>query len=276
MATSSAQHEVTFRGVLRSEWVKIASLRSTWVTLAFIPVVIAGFGLIGSLTFGRRAAEGGPRGGAGAGAAVTATPDSAFSVALVGSNFALLIIAVLGAVVGSREYSSGMIRLTMTAVPKRLDVLWCKLIVFFAVVTPVVAVSVAGSFVLCMHVIRNRGFDTLTWSDDGVVRTLVGNVGYLVGLGLIGVALGLLLRSLSGSIAAIIGGILFLPTLASALLPQSWSAVLKYLPSQAASAFTELHPSADVLGLGAGTAVFSGWLVLSIAGAAVALKVRDV
>lgn len=268
-ASGRAGHRLTFGGVLHSEWIKLASLRSTWVTLICVPLVIAGFGSLASLTF--RLGSGGP------GAEATKiTSDLTFSVSLVGSNFALLIVAVLGAVIGSREYSSGLIRLTMAAVPKRLPVLWAKLIMFFVLVAPVVAASLALSFTVTTRIIAHRGFPAMAWSDAGVVRVLAGYTAYLVGLGLIGVALGFLLRSLSGSIAVIIGGVLFLPQLASALLPQSWSHVLKYLPSQSVTSLTSLSSVPDTLSLWPGVSVFVGWVALAVVGAAIVLRSRDV
>jgi ABC-2 type transport system permease protein len=69
--------------------------------------------------------------------------------------------------------------------------------------------------------------------------------------------------------------VLILPSLATALLPDSWDAVLKLLPSNAAEAFTSHLPSNDLLGSGAGIAVFALWVVLALAGAAAALNGRD-
>jgi hypothetical protein len=89
------------------------------------------------------------------------------------------------------------------------------------------------------------------------------------------VALGLLLRSTAGGIGTVIGAVLFVPTLASALLPESWDGVLRYLPSNAGQAFTSLSPGDSLLSPGAGMAVFTAWVVVAIGGAAVALVRRD-
>jgi ABC-2 type transport system permease protein len=99
--------------------------------------------------------------------------------------------------------------------------------------------------------------------------------GYIVGMGLIGLALGVLLRSTAGAVTALLAGVLVLPTLAGALLPDSWDSLLKYLPSNAGSAFTSTVPADSLLGSGAGALVFFGWIVVAIAGAAIALVRRD-
>jgi len=103
--------------VLRSEWIKMKTLRSTWMTLAGIAFALVGFGLVSALTASGQvdtgSAGGPPDFGAG---------DPVGTV-MSGATFAVLIVAVLGAMIGAREYSTGMIRTTLAAVPKRLPVL---------------------------------------------------------------------------------------------------------------------------------------------------------
>jgi ABC-type transport system involved in multi-copper enzyme maturation permease subunit len=256
--------------VITSEWIKMRTLRSTWLTIGGILFALVAFGLISALTASGQvevtAGEGGPPAFGG---------TDPVSTVLSGANFAVLIVAVLGAIVGAREYSTGMIRTTLAAVPKRLPVLWGKLVTFVGVLAPVALVGVLVSFFAGMAILDAGDAATVSWSDDGVARAVIGTAVYLVGLGVIGVALGILLRSTAGGIGTVIGAVLFVPTLASALLPDSWDGVLKYLPSNAGQAFTSLNPGDTLLDPGAGMAVFAGWVVLAIAGAALALKRRD-
>ena len=151
------------------------------------------------------------------------------------------------AIVGAREYSTGMIRTTLAAVPARLPVLWGKLATFVGVLAPVVLVGVLVSFFAGMAILDAGGAATVSWSDVGVTRAVIGTAVYLVGLGVIGVALGILLRGTAGGIGTVIGAVLFVPILASALLPDSWDGVLKYLPSNAGQAFTALNPGDTLL-----------------------------
>ncbi|MEI6374644.1 MAG: ABC transporter permease [Actinomycetes bacterium] len=253
--------------VLNSEWIKMRTLRSTWITLVAIVLVIIAFGLISAMvSSGRISTQGG------------GPPRSVgpLSLVLAGANLAVLIVAVMGAIVGAREFSTGMIRATFSAVPKRLPVLWSKLIVFTAVLLPIVAVSVVAVFFLGMRVLSGAGAASVAWSDDGVARSVLGTAFYIVGLGIIGLAIGILLRSTAASIGVVIGAVIFLPALASALLPDSWDEVLKYLPSNSATAFTgSSQTGATLLTPGTGLIVFTAWIVLAIVGAAVVLTRRD-
>ena len=255
--------------VARSEWIKTRSLRSTWLTAGAILLVIVAFGVLSAM------AAGGDITGPNGGGARLATRGGPLTTVLAGANVAVLVVAVFGSVVGAREFSSGMIRTTFAAVPRRLPVLWGKLITFVAVVLPVVLVGLLAVFFAGMAVLSNAGADTVSWSDDGVTRALFGHAYYIVGLGLIGLALGVLLRGTAAAIGTTIGAVLFLPALATALLPPDWSAVLKYLPSNAGSAFTMLNPTGDVLTPWQGFAVFTGWVVLAVVGAVLALLRRD-
>lgn len=256
--------------VIRSEWIKLRTLRSTWLTIGGILFALVAFGLISALTASGQVevdpGQGGPPGFAG---------SDPVSTVLSGATFAVLIVAVLGAIIGAREYSTGMIRTTLAAVPKRLPVLWGKLTTFVGILAPVALVGVLVSFAGGMAILDAGGAATVSWSDDGVARAVLGTAAYLVGLGLIGVAVGVVMRSTAGAIGTVIGAVLFVPTLASALLPDSWDDILKYLPSNAGQAFTSLNPADTLLSPGTGMAVFASWILLAVVGAAVALKRRD-
>ncbi len=263
-------HPTSMPRVLYSEWIKIRTLRSTWITLASIVLVIVLLGIISAMV---ASGDISPQGGPGAGRARSLGP---LSTVLAGANLAVLIVAVMGAIAGAREFSTGMIRTTFSAVPKRLPVLWSKLITFTVIVLPVVAVCVVAAFFLGMRVLDAGGAATVAWSDDGVARSVLGTAYYIVGLGLIGLAIGILLRSTAASIGVVIGAVIFLPALASALLPSSWDDILKYLPSNAGTAFTgSSQVGATLLTPGTGFLVFTAWIALAIIGAAIVLTRRD-
>ena len=140
--STDAQRAIRTTGakVLRSEWIKMKTLRSTWMTLAGIAFALVGFGLVSALTASGQvdtgSAGGPPDFGAG----------DPVSTVMSGANFAGPIVAVLGAMIGAREYSTGMIRTTLAAVPKRLPVLWGKLATFSALLVPVAVVGVLVAF----------------------------------------------------------------------------------------------------------------------------------
>lgn len=260
----------TRRRVLRSEWIKMKTLRSTWLTLAGIAFALVGFGLISALT-----ASGQVDTGVSGGPPSFGSGDPVGSV-MSGATFAVLIVAVLGAMIGAREYSTGMIRTTLAAVPARLPVLWGKLATFSALLVPVTVVGVLIAFFAGMQILDAGGAATVAWSDEGVARAVIGSAAYLVGIGIMGIALGVLLRTTAAAIGTVIGGILFVPTLATALLPESWDGVLKYLPSNAGQAFTSVTPDPSLLSPGTGMAVFAGWVALAVVVSAVAMARRDV
>ena len=264
-------HPTTLLRVLRSEWIKIRTLRSTWITVASIVLAILLFGVISAMVASGDISPQG--GGPGAGRARALGP---LATVLAGANLSVLIVAVMGSIAGAREFSTGMIRTSFSAVPKRLPVLWSKLIAFTAVVLPVVAISIVLVFFLGMRILDAGGAATVAWSDDGVARSVLGMAYYVVGLGIIGLAIGFLLRSTAASIGVVIGAVIFLPALASALLPSSWDEVLKYLPSNAATAFTGTNQvGATLLTPGIGFLIFTAWIVLAVVGAAVVLGRRD-
>jgi ABC-2 type transport system permease protein len=265
---SSDQRRTSAWRVLRSEWIKARTLRSTWLTLAGFAFALVAFGLVSALAASGQVDD--PSGGPGFGA------DDPVSTVMSGANFAVLIVAVLGTIMGAREYSTGMIRTTLAAVPRRLPVLWGKLATFVLLVAPVAVVGVLVAFFAGMALLDQGGSATLAWSDPGVARAVLGNAAYLIGIGVVGVSLGVIIRSTAAAIGTLIGGILFVPTLATALLPDSWDGVLKYLPSNAGQAFTSVATdTGSLLTPGQGVAVCAGWALLAVAGAAAALMRRD-
>lgn len=266
-----ATSPITLRRVLRSEAFKLTSLRSTWMWLTGILVALIGFGTISALTSSGQVesvdGQAGPPGFGG---------GDPVSVVLSGAQFAVLLIAALGAVVGAREYSSGMIRTTMAAVPRRLPVLWAKLGAFLGILTPVLVTGVLVAFFVGNAVLQAGDAESAAWSDPGVARAVLGTAAYLAALSAIGVALGVLLRSTTGGVATVIGAVLVAPTLASALLPDSWDAALKYLPSNAGLSFTSVTPDPTLLDATTGAWVLLAWVVVAVGAAALAVRRRDV
>lgn len=261
-------HKVTGRRVLRSEWAKFWSLRSTWITLVVALLLLIAIGSIASTTYSPDAATNDGPPGRDSGA------SDAVSLALTGMTLASLAVGVLGVLISAGEYSTGMIRSTLAAVPRRLPVLWSKSAVFGVVAFVLTGIGALASFQL-----GTLGLDgekiALTMGDDGVLRSLVGAGLYLGLVGVFGVALGVLLRSSAGAIAVLVGVLLILPGLAT-LLPNSWEdTVTPYLPSNAGSAIYALHESSNSLSPGAGLAVFAGWVALTLAGAAYRLARTD-
>ena len=189
-----------------------------------------------------------------------------------------LAIGVLGVLVITAEYSSGMIRTTFTAVPQRPTVLAVKAAVFGLVTFIVSAATTLATF-FGSQAILSRGNLNLGVSitDPHALRIVLGAALYLTLCGLIGVALGALLRSTAAAITTISGLLFMLPILAS-FLPTSWhrDAIARWLPSNAGFQILEKTTQHPQFSPWVGLAVFAAWVAVAFAGALVLLRRRDV
>jgi ABC-2 type transport system permease protein len=261
-------YRVTGGRVLHSEWAKLWSLRSTWITLGLGLLFLVAFGLIAGAVY-KSIISSGQHIDADFAAA------TAVSLSLAGTNFAQLALGVLGVLVTAGEYSTGMIRSTMVAVPRRLPVLWSKSVVF-GVVTLVVSTAGAVITFLCADGIVSGTPAAQTLWDAGVLRCLLGAGLYLGLVGVIGTALGVLLRSVAGGIAVLVGALMLPPGLILLLPSTSRNDISPYLPSNAGESMFALHHAPNTLTPPAGLAVLLGWTVLVLAGAAYRLVRTDV
>jgi ABC-2 type transport system permease protein len=256
------EQRVTFPRVVRMEWIKFWSLRSTIFTLALTAALVVGLGAIIASVAGN------PDG-----------PGDDFSdptqISLAGVMLAVLASAALGALMSTGEYATGTIRATLAAVPSRLPMLWAKAVVF-AVSSFVLMLGAAlAAFLTSQAILSSRGLDTVALGDPGVLRAVVGAAVYLSGAGLIGLAVGALLRNTAAAISLVVATLFIVPGLFE-LLPQSWNDnVAPYLPSNAASAFMSVQATEPTLSSGAGFALFAGYVAVLLAGAAVLLRRRD-
>lgn len=258
--------KVTPARVLRSEWTKFRSLRSTVWTL--LVAVVLTVGLAALLT------------------AVTASQYSTFDpreraqfnpifTSLGGVTFAQLAIGVLGVLLITGEYSTGMIRASLTVVPRRLPVLWSKMAVFTAVVLVVALIASFVSFYLGQLLLSSKNLD-VTIRATGALRSVVGSALYVTVAGLCGVALGAVLRSTAAGISTFVGLFFVLPPL-TLLLPASWTdKFVQYLPSNAGGAlWGATRGTANPLSPWSGFGVLCLWAVVLIGAAAWRLRRTD-
>ncbi|MEU1371612.1 ABC transporter permease [Streptomyces sp. NPDC005803] len=260
-------YRVTGWRVLSSEWAKLWSLRSTWVSLGLGMVFLVAFGLIAASRY---------KSGIGSGHMDRDFADStAVSLSLFGVNFAQLALGVLGVLVTAGEYSTGMIRSTLAAVPRRLPVLWSKAAVFGLVALIVGILGAFTAFGFGSGIVSGTPA-AMSLSRAGVIRSLLGAGLYLCLVGVIGTALGALLRSVAGGISVLVAGLMLIPGLVS-LLPSSWQDnISPYLPSNAGESMFVLTHDSTTLSPAVGLLVFLGWTVLVLAGAGCRLVRRDV
>jgi hypothetical protein len=254
------------RGLLTGEWVKLRSLRSTWITLGAALVVMV---LLGWLFTGT-ADTGGPRGNGGGPPGLSYTDPVGLSLA--GFRLAQLAIGVVGVLLVTGEYASGTVRSTFAAVPRRWPVVAAKAAVFAALVFVASAVTAGIAFLVGQLALGDLGVGI---TEPGVARVLLGTALYLTGIGLFGMALGWLVRSTAGAVSTLFGLIFLLPILGR-LLPSSWGPdVTRWLPGEAGSQVLQMTTAPDTFAPWTGFAVLCGYLAVAFAAAVVLLRRRD-
>jgi ABC-2 type transport system permease protein len=256
---------VTQRRVTRSEWTKLFSLRSTRFTLAATLLLVIGIGLLACIVFEARWPH------------LSAGDKHDFhplSVSLAGVNFAQLAIGVLGVLVITGEYSTGMIRSTLAAVPTRLPVLWAKAAVFAAVAFAISLPATVLVFLVGQAILSGEHIN-VALSHPGVERALIGAPLFLTAMGLFGLGLGAIIRSTAGGIAALAAIVFVLPPIIGLLPTSVANSIDPYLPSNAGGAVWTINPDPGTLAPWAGFGIFCAYVAISIAVAAVLLVRRD-
>jgi ABC-2 type transport system permease protein len=257
---------VTQANVVRSEWTKLWSLRSTrWSLLATV-ICMLGFGVLVAAVQMSRWSQ--------LDARDVARFDS-IDIAVSGRNLAQLAVGVLGVLVITGEYTTGMIRSTFMAVPKRLPVLWAKLGVFCSVTFLATLISAFISFFVVQPIVKQHG-QQHSLSDPHALRAVIGVALFLTVLGALAVGIGTLVRNTAGGIATFVFLLFVLPGI-TAILPHSTSdAINPYLPLNAGTTVaTSTFDPGPHLATWTGFAVFCGYTAVVIAAAAIGLRKRD-
>ncbi len=258
-----------FGHLLLTEWTKLRSVRSTLWTLVIFVVVTWGLTLLltwltlHALEAGRRDARS---------PAILTDPVSF----ILGTGFGLgqLAICVLGALAITSEYSSGTIRASLLAVPRRLPMLAAKGLVFAALVLVIGEIVSFGSFFIGAAVVHSK--ITVSLSQPGVTRAVIGSGLYLTVLGLFALAFGTLIRHTAGAITTVIGLVLVIFNL-TALLPYSWGAhIHAYMPTVAGQLITaDKQQPGQLLSPWQGFGVFCAWTALLLIAGGYLLHRRD-
>jgi ABC-2 type transport system permease protein len=271
LRTRSHSGRVTQMRVALSEWTKLRTLRSTRYALFAGVVMTIGFAIIPALVNASRWST------------MSVIDKASFrplETSLIGVTIAQLAIGVLGVLIISGEYSTGMIRSTFSAVPKRLPVLWGKAGVFGLVTLVLALPSTLIAFFAAQAILKGHSLNghdiALSFSDPGVARAVVGGALYLTLVGLFGLGLGAIFRNTAAGISAFAAILFVIPPLMG-VLPASWNnAISPYLPSNAGSAIMQTGNPAHTLAPWTGLGVFAAYTAVAIAIAAIQLRRRDV
>lgn len=248
--TDQREPRLTFLGTVRSEWIKLRTLRSTWWCAGVLVVLSGLIGLLVSL-----ALAGDQR--------LPPTQQDALAVQVLtlSVNFTQLVAAVLGVLVISGEYGTGMIRSTFTAVPRRLPAVLAKLLVLAVAVGLIGLASTALTVLVSAPVLGAQGVGLAP--DAALWLPVLGGSLYLVLVAVLAFSIGALLRNSAGGISTVLGLLLVAPvvvSLAAAISRQEWlQNVDAVLPSSAGSRlFAFASPGPD-LGATSGALVLNGW-----------------
>lgn len=255
-------------GALRSEWTKLRTVRSTiWSLLAMAAIAIGLMSLIAWATM-RRWDRFEPR-------ERTNLAQHPLEIILARPVFVgQLVVAVLGVMVISSEYTTGMIRSTLQAQPRRITVLAAKVAVFAVLMLVVGELLSFAAFTVGRLLIS--GHIQVNLADSGVTRAVVGAGLYIAVLGLFSLAFGAILRHTAGAITAVLGLILIVSNL-TGLLPDSWGHHINaWMPTNAGQLIMQAQQAPDdLLSPWQGLGVFAGWTVLLLVVAAVLFHTRD-
>jgi ABC-type transport system involved in multi-copper enzyme maturation permease subunit len=251
--------------VMRSELTKLRSVRSTIWSLVATFGITAGFGTLFTWAYINRYSSLSLR------EKLTLDPTAQ---SLRGLFLAQLAIGVLGVLVMTSEYATGLIRTTLTAIPQRRTVLAAKAVTFGVVALVVSMISAFVAFLAGQTILNGKSLG-VTLGDPGVLRAVLGAGAYLTIVGLLGLALGTILRRTAGAIATLFGLVLVFPLLAQAL-PSPWNNdIAKYLPSRLGEAMFSVRPDNTLLSPGTALVVAVIWLVATFGLATFLLVRRD-
>lgn len=265
---------LSFRGLLLSEWIKLTSLRSSIWCYGIIVLITLGLGLVLAATVATDGTQ-----------TLAQQHALAVQVATLGILFSQLVAAVLGALVITGEYGTGMVRSTLTAAPKRLPALLAKAVVFAVVTFIVGLVSILVTALVTAPILAGKGIE-IGFSDSGTWFAVIGGAGYLALVGLIALFLGTIIRNSAGGISAALGLVFVVPIVFQILVGVTqavWAQnVLEFLPSSAGGRMYSYVTGAAsavknviILDPFQGFLVVAGWVIVFAVIAAVLLKRRD-
>lgn len=265
----AAQVQPTFAGVVRGEWIKLLSLRSTWWALTSTAALMTLASVAYAMSLNAMAED--PLTAPGIeqmhGAEIVAS----------GFHFGMLTIAVLGALLITGEYATGMIRSTFAAVPTRLPVLAAKALTLVVLAAAVALVSVTLSYLVTMPQLSQ--YDLVPALDDpGTWRVFGGSVYCLISAALFSLGVGTLLRSTAASLTAALTVLLLLPGILSFIHLDWVETIVSYLPLPASSALLTtgaVETQGAYLSTQASLIVMAAYAVVPLAAAAVTLPRRD-
>ncbi|MFD6178813.1 MULTISPECIES: ABC transporter permease subunit [unclassified Isoptericola] len=272
-------HRVTFGRVLRGEWIKFRTLRPTVWTVVITAVVMVGLALMMAAIMRVAAQTPEMSEGMSQDPGLQAIGLTGTTIVTFGYSFGALAVGVLATLIVTSEYSTGTVRSTFAAVPRRLPVLWAKLVVIVLATAVVVTIALAIAYVSTAPLLEDAGM-SVDLSDGEQVRALLGCVLYLATVAAFSLAVGTLMRHSAGAIFTIVAIFFVVPLIFSIVVQATDAAwtdwVNKLLPSVAGErVISRGAPTDALLDPWVGYAVLAGYTVVLLVAAAITLKRRD-
>jgi ABC-2 type transport system permease protein len=264
-AADRARGGYGFRTVACMEWRKFRTVRSSWLIMAIFAV-----GMI-SLSVLALSHEGYPQLSAADRASFDPTHDSTFTGLLLGQ----LLAGVLGALTITSEFSSGMIRATFAAAPRRPLVLAAKAAVLGSVMLAAGEILAFAAFLAGQAVLQAPA-PRAALGQPGVLRAVLMAGAYPALIALIGLGLGAVIRHTAGAICVVVAVLFLLPLLVAPLGASTQDSVVRFLPEQiAALSLTAVRPVAPALPPAVAFALLCGYAAVALAAGAWQLARRD-
>jgi ABC-2 type transport system permease protein len=259
---------VGFGATLASEWTKMFSTRSTYVMLGLAIVLSFAMTALLSLAIGSTWDD----------ASASARADfEPITFSLVGLAFGGIVMAIFGVIVVASEYSSGMIRTTLTATPKRGRVLAAKVLLISVIAMIMSLIMTFGALVIGGAVLGSYDVPTFSMGDSDVLRVIIASTVTAPLFPLIGATFAFLFRSTATPITLVLA-LIFAPAMFGAAFPSWWQEnILSLLPGSASDAVMMGHLSDSQMYLDTVPAaiVVVVWLVITVGAAYVTLTRRD-
>ena len=266
MSATATATRVGFGRTLHAEWIKLRSLRSTWYTLACLFAVGLGITALSSNGAGQ--------------AWETATEADRLAWDPTGRSLtayivAQLIVGVLGILVVTSEYATGLMGTTLTAMPRRTRVLAAKVVLATVIAVVAGEVLMFGSFLIGQPLMARQGVPTAELGDPGVLSAVVAGGLYLGAIALLAIGLGVIMRATAGALATLVGIVFLVPAVAG-IFPSWLEGLFKFWPTLGGSSALATvpdpdfpHPWLNLGGMGLGVAAV-------LVAAFVAFRRRDV
>ena len=269
----STNTSTSFVSTLAAEWSKLFSLRSTYITLLVTLILAIGLSGLITLIIGSSINEWDP---------MARAAYDPIMMSFFGLIFSTILLCLIGVTFVASEYGTGMIRLTLTATPRRGRVLLAKVLIITGLTLVVGVISSTGAFLIGQAILSSFDLATTTLADPDALRTVLG-YGLLAPMyPLLGASLAVLFRSTAAAISTVLA-IIFTPAIFGALLPSWWQEnVLRYLPDRLADSVAIGHLGSSGFGgvsyLEATSAavVIAIWLAVFLGAATITLLRRDV